>query len=257
MLGFRILGPVEIHTPAKDVRPRGSLQLTLLVALLVNARTMVPAEELIGELWNDAHPSRVENALQAHVSRLRQRLAALEPQAGSSRLITYPSGYRLMVDDEELDAAVFARGVERIRARAPDDDPPATALELRRILALWRGPVFGGLVAGDMCRSAAVRYEEMRLAALELLFDSELRNGGHMRIIPELRELLIEDSYKERFQQQLMVALYRAGRQTDALDAYRDLWRRLTEELGIEPSPTMRAYEQAILDQDPALDQAP
>lgn len=257
MLNFRVLGPLELRTQTQTIRPRGPLQRLLLVLLLVNARKLVPTESLIGELWKDGHPARVENALQAHISRLRLLLAGLEPHARDSRLITYSSGYRLMVDDDELDAAVFARCVERIRGEAPREDPAGTALELRGVLALWRGPVFGGVSGGGLCQAAAARYEEMRLAALELLFDSELRDGGHSRIIPELRELVLEDSYMERFRQQLMVALYRSGRQADALNVYRQLWRQLIDDLGIEPSPAMRDYERAVLDQDPRLDLAP
>ncbi|MFC4031605.1 BTAD domain-containing putative transcriptional regulator [Streptomyces polygonati] len=256
MLSFHVLGPIEIGSPRQTLRPRGPQQRTLLVVLLANARRLVPIESLIDELWGDKPPRHVENALQAHISRLRQQLALLESADGPSRLVTHPSGYRLMVADEEVDAAVLAAGVERIRSRPQDDDPAVTVRELRRMLELWRGPVFGGPVGGRLCRAAATRYEEMRLAALELLFDSELRNGDHVRIIPELQALLTEDFYKERFRQQLMVALYRSGRQADALAVYRELWRRLTDDLGLEPSPTMRDYERAILDQDPMLDSA-
>jgi DNA-binding SARP family transcriptional activator len=128
------------------------------------------------------------------------------------------------------------------------------ARELRDILALWRGPVLGGVIDGTAARAGATRYEELRLAALDLLYDCELRSGNHAAVIPELRDMVARHVFKERFYQQLMIALYRSGRQSEALAVYRDLSRRLTDELGLEPSPTMREYERAILDQDPALE---
>ena len=252
MLTFRILGPLEMITEAHTLRPKGSLQSALLTTLLANARQLVPTDALIVELWGEEHPSRVENALQAHISRLRRRLSALEPDATESRLVTHASGYQLLVADEELDAADFISGLEEIRGRA-HADPSGAVRRLRDLLDLWRGQAFGSLPLGPIRQAAAARYEESRVAALELLFEQELREGNHARIIPELRELLGRYKFQERFRQQLMVALYRSGRQADALNVYRELWHRLSEELGLEPSPTMRQYERAILDHDPSL----
>lgn len=251
MLNFCILGPLEVKSPAEILRVRGSLQRILLATLVVNARKFVPSDVLIDEMWGDDPPDRVENALQAHVSRLRRSLSALEPGAARPRLATRQSGYYLLAEDEEIDAAVFARGVEQLGARA---DPPAgAARELRLLLELWHGPIFGGPLGGRLCRAAAARLEEARLTALELLHDIELAAGEHRNTIPELRELLVDHPYKERFRQQLMLALYRSGRQAEALEVYRELRHQLTEELGLAPSPAMRAYEQAILAQDPLL----
>jgi DNA-binding SARP family transcriptional activator len=225
----------------------------LLLVLLANPRKLVLTDNLIGELWPDGAPSRVENALQAHVSRLRQRLMSLEPEHGQRRLVSHPSGYQLLVDDTDLDSEVFTRELERIAALA-DTDPVAAAAQLRTALALWRGPVLGGHVGGPLCAAAVVRYEESYLAALELLFDCELSVGNHAKIVPDLRDLLSRYPFQERFWQQLMIALYRCGRQGDALKAYRQLWHRLSDELGLEPTPVMREYERAILAQDPVLD---
>lgn len=252
MLSFRILGPLEIITETRVLRPKGSLQSALLTTLLASARQLVPTDALIVELWGEQHPARVENALQAHISRLRRRLSALELDSGESRLVTHASGYQLMVRDEELDASCFICGLEDIRGRAAAD-AAAAARRLRCLLGLWRGHAFGSLPVGPLRQAAAARYEESRVAALELLFEHELRDGNHAKIIPELRELLARYKFQERFRQQLMVALYRSGRQADALNVYRELWHRLSEELGLEPSPTMRQYERAILDHDPSL----
>jgi DNA-binding SARP family transcriptional activator len=137
MLSFRILGPLEIITETRVLRPKGSLQSALLTTLLASARQLVPTDALIVELWGEQHPARVENALQAHISRLRRRLSALEPDAGESRLVTHASGYQLMVRDEELDASCFMCGLEDIRGRAAAD-AAAAARRLRCLLGLWR-----------------------------------------------------------------------------------------------------------------------
>lgn len=250
MLTFRVLGPLEISTPTRAVRPRGLLQRKLLMALLVNAGNLVPTDPLIHELWREAPPAHVENALQAHVSRLRQRLAALEPEAQTPRLVTYPSGYQLDVAEGELDADVFTAGLERIRNADADADPAQTAAELRALLRLWRGPALYGMAGTPLCQAAICRLEESRIAALELLFDSELRLGNYAQIIPELREQLTDQTFRERFWQQLMIALYRSGRRSEALAVYRDLQHTFSQELGLEPSPVMRDVERAILGQE-------
>jgi DNA-binding SARP family transcriptional activator len=139
--------------------------------------------------------------------------------------------------------------VEGIRARA-GRNPAGDVSDLRAALALWRGPVFGGLAAGPICRRAAARYEESRTAALGLLYELELHRGGHARIVPELTELVARNPMHEQFCRLLMVALYRSGRQIDALNVYRGIRRRLVDEFGIEPSPLLRRYEEAILNHD-------
>jgi DNA-binding SARP family transcriptional activator len=251
MLNFCVLGPLEVKSQTRTLRVKGALQRTLLSTLLANARKLVPSDELIDELWGTTPPEHLENALQAHVSRLRRNLAALEPDAPADRLVTRPSGYYLIAEDKEVDAAVFTQGLEQLNHHT---DPPATiARNVRGLLELWRGPVFGGCIGGRQCRAAASRFDEARLTALELLYDCKLAAGEHRATISELRELLVDHPYKERFRQQLMLALYRSGRQTEALEVYRELWHQLSEELGLAPSPAMRAYEQAILAQDPLL----
>ncbi|MFD8996255.1 AfsR/SARP family transcriptional regulator [Streptomyces abikoensis] len=251
MLNFRILGAIEIGSPVGSLRPKGALQRSLLMAFLANASKLVPTQTLIDELWDCNPPERVENALQAHVSRLRRQLTALEPEVSVSRLITHPSGYRLIVEEDELDVATFLNGLERLRhQRGPAAE---IAREARGLLALWGGPAFGGFTGGPIAQAAASLYEESYLSALELLFDCELEDGNHQRIVPELRELLVKHPYKERFRQQLMVALYRSGRQADALDVYQDLRHQLSDDLGLTPSPIMREYERAVLEQDPVL----
>lgn len=250
---FGILGPLEIRTEVRSVRLRGALQNRLLLTLLVNADQLVITDNLIGEVWPDIQPDRVENALQAHVSRLRRKLAELEPDSTIPRLVTHTSGYQLIVAPQELDSEVFVRELERIR-ESREEAPEVAVLELRACLNKWRGPVLGGVRGGPICEAATVRYEELRLSALELLFDLELQSGRHARLVSELRQLLAKYPFHERFWQQLITALYRCGRQAEALAVYRQLWNRLTDEFGLEPTPAMRAYERAILERDTSLD---
>jgi hypothetical protein len=144
------------------------------------------------------------------------------------------------------------RALKDVRSR-PNMDAGMAIVKLRSAVALWRGPVFGGPLGGPICQAAAARYEAARLVAVEMLFDLELRCGRHTEVIPELSELVESQSLNERFCEQLMVALYRSGRQADALKVYRRMRMRMDTDLGVEPSPTLRKYERAILAHDPAL----
>jgi DNA-binding SARP family transcriptional activator len=240
MVRFGILGPIAVE--AVDLR--GRFQRTLLATLLINAGRVVTASSLIDELWGESPPGDAENALQAHISRLRGKLPA--------PLVRLPSGYRLLVEPHEIDAEMFVRSVVRLRARR--DLLPAEVIErLRAALSLWRGPVFGGDLGGFGCQAAAARYEEHHAAALELLYDTELELGRHANVVAELRELVESKSVNERLCAQLMVALYRTGRQTDALAVYRRIRTRLADELGTTPSASLQRMELAILAQDPGL----
>jgi DNA-binding SARP family transcriptional activator len=251
-LKFSILGVMEIEAEGSRAEVQGAFQRTLLVALLVSEGRLVSTESLTYELWGEHPPRNSENALQAHISRLRRKLKTFEPDRPSERLMSSSSGYRLALADEELDAIQFMRTLREVHSQ-PLMDPDEAARKLRWALSLWQSPAFGGPSGGRICQAAATRYEEARHAVLELLYDYELRVGNHTKIIPELRELNESRSLNERLCEQLMVALYRAGRQTDALAVYRRMWSRLNDELGIEPSPTLQRYERAILAHDPLL----
>jgi DNA-binding SARP family transcriptional activator len=252
LLRFKVLGPLEINTADKQIQVRGVLQRKLLRALLIRSCELVPSEALINELWGEEHPERVENALQAHISRIRRRLSLLEPDRESPRLRTHISGYQLIVSEDEVDAVWFLSNLERVRNRL-DDDLPAAIRDLRGILESWRSPVLPEGEGGMICQAAVTQYEESRLLAVETLFDAELRVGNHAGIVGELRGILGRDRFHERFWQQLMTALYRSGRQSEALAAYQQLRRRLNDELGLEPSPSTSAFEQAILGHNPLL----
>jgi DNA-binding SARP family transcriptional activator len=252
MLRFSILGALEIRTDAGEADVCGDLQRTLVQTLLVSEGRPVSGESLAEEMWGDALPDRQANALQAHISRLRRRLRALEPDRPASRVTIHPAGYRLSVGEGELDAAEFVRTVRQAESAAAHD-PGGTARMLGEALALWRGPVFGGFPGGTLCQLAGARYEEHRMRAMELLFDAELRLGRHASVLAELAEAHTNHPLRERFCEQLMIALYCSGRQADALDVFRRMRSRLDEELGIQPSPALRRIEMAILSHDPVL----
>ncbi|MFD7712771.1 BTAD domain-containing putative transcriptional regulator [Streptomyces sp. NPDC059785] len=228
----------------------------LLQTLLVSEGNAVSAGTLMGELWGESTPDGASNALQAHASRIRKKIRRLEPRRTHPRIVCLPHGYQLLMDGAELDAVAFVRRAERaerIRASAPAE---AVGL-LRGVFRLWRGAVFGGGACGPLCRAAAARYEEHRLLAMETLFDCELLLGRSAAVLAELREAHMRDPLRERFCEQLMVALYRSGRQAEALDTYRQTRRCLDEQLGVDPSPALRRLERAILTQDAALERGP
>jgi DNA-binding SARP family transcriptional activator len=243
---------MECWSGERPVEISGTLQRTLLATLLVGAGGPVSVTALVRELWADTPPPKWENALQAHISRLRRRLLAIAGHHRPARLLALTSGYTLLVDNSAVDGAVFMRGVALAREMAARE-PAAAVNALRTVLSMWRGPAFGLVACGPMCRAAAQRYEATRLSGLEMLFDLELQIGRHADIIPALSELVESPDLNERFCEQLMVALYRSGRQSEALVTYRRMRQRLGDELGIQPTITFRNHEQAILVQDPAL----
>jgi len=252
VLSFRILGSLEIVTEAAVLHPRKSKQNALLVTLLASHGQLVSIDALIAELWGEDYPDRIENDLQAHISRLRRRLGAMEP-GGETRIVTHASGYECIVAEDELDASAFVDGLDELRG-ATEAQRPDLIGGLRGLLTLWRGRAFGSQRRGPILHAAAARYEEHRIAAYHLLFEHELQSGNHAGIIPELRELVASYELHEKFQQQLMTALYRSGRQADALTVYRELRRRLSDQLGLDPSPAMRQFEQAVLGQYASID---
>ncbi len=256
MIEFRILGGLEMLSPEGRVTVAGGFQRMLLQALLVSEGKAVSSETLMAELWGESAPAGAANALQAHASRLRKKLRVIEPGRDRPRLVCLPYGYQLLMDGAQLDATAFmesAARAERLRADAPEE---AVTL-LRGALRLWRGAVCGGSPGGPLGKAAAARYEEHRLRALETLFDSELLLGRGTAVLAELREAHLANPLRERFCEQLMVALYRSGRQAEALDTCRQTWQSLIEQLGVDPSPSLRRVEHAILVHDPALASGP
>jgi DNA-binding SARP family transcriptional activator len=246
---FRILGPLEVHDDSAPVRVPGAKERALLADLLVNAGRVVPADRLVEDLWGEHPPGNPANTLQGRVSALRRALGS----AGSGMVVTRPPGYALNVDPGQVDATRFERLVAEATATAAGDGPRAARL-LEEALGLWRGPALAEFADQPWAQAEAARLEELRLAATEALVDLRLAAGGHAGLVGELEGLVAAHPTRERLRGQLMVALYRSGRQADALGAYTEAREVLAEELGIDPSPELQRLYQAILVQDPALE---
>ncbi|MFE7840546.1 BTAD domain-containing putative transcriptional regulator [Streptomyces sp. NPDC057474] len=254
---FRILGPVEIQDERTGLKilPTGAKQRALLGALVVKSGHIVSVHRLIDELWGEHPPANATNALQAHVARLRRLLPMPEPGSGEQHhewIVTRSLGYVLRLGRDTTDADRFNELASRGRAAAASD-PEHAAEVLRGALALWRGPALEGSVRGDICAAEAAQLEEHRLTVLETLYDACLRAARHGEIIGELEELTTDHPMRERFYDLLMVALYRCGRQAEALSVYDRARKRLVHELGVEPGPALRRRMEAILRHDPGL----
>lgn len=238
---FGILGPLEVRSQGRLVALPGVKQRALLAILLLNANEVVASDRLIDAL----SPESGINALQALVSRLRKALAE-----GGQLLETKPAGYLLQLEPGQRDLDSF----EQLTAEAAMADPETAAVKLREALALWRGPALAEFAYADFAQSALGRLEEMRLTALERRIDADLQVGRHADVVGELEQLTTQHPLRERLRGQLMLALYRCGRQAEALEVYQAARRSLVEELGIDPGSALRELEQAILRQDPDLE---
>ena len=243
---YRILGQLEVHNGAGRVQIAQGRQRLLLAVLLVHANEPVSKERLIDALWGESLPPTAVRSLHNHVSALRKAL-------GDGHLVSEARGYRLVVADGESDAARFIALAERGRAALKTDEPVEAADLLREALALWHGPAFGDLTHESAVAGHAASLDERRLSAIEDRVDADLALGCHSELVAELDELIAQHPLRERLRGQQMIALYRCGRQADALAVYADARRYLVDELGIEPGPALRRLEQAILEQDPAL----
>lgn len=246
---FGILGPLEVRDEeGNPISIPGARERALLADLLIHAGEVVSADRLIEDLWADHQPDNAPNALQAVISRVRK---ALGPR-GQDLVVTRVPGYVLAVEADRVDWRRFERLVAEGR-RLAEHAAPGAAARLGEGLALWRGPPLADFAYQDFAQLETMRLEEARLAALEDLIDAQLGEGRHAEAIGELEKLVAANPLRERLRGQLMLALYRSGRQVDALAAYRDARDVLQEELGLDPSPQLRELEQAILRQDPAL----
>ena len=246
-MDFRILGPLEVADGDAVVPLAGVKQRALLALLLLNANQVVSSDRLVEELWTGQSPEAGRAALQVRVSQLRKALGD-----GGAALITRPPGYLVRVGRDELDLHRF----ERLVSEADQGEPAAAATMLREALGLWRGSPLADLGYEAFAQPAIRRLEELYVAAFEKRIDADLACGRHADLVAELESLVGEHPLRERLRTQLMLALYRCGRQADALAVYQATRRALVEELGIEPTPPLRELEQAILRQDRSLDLA-
>jgi DNA-binding SARP family transcriptional activator len=251
---FRVLGPLEIVADGRALPVTArSQQQALLAVLLLRANHVVATWWLIDELWGETLPAKPELALRMAVSRLRRLLAEGDPAARSARLMTRPGGYVLEVARDLVDAHRFERMVAEGRSALAAGAAERAAELLRGALELWRGPALASVPAGGLVTAEAARLEAARISALQTRIEADLANGRHLEVLPELEALVASQPLQEGVHAQLMVALYRAGRQADALGTYRALRERLVDELGIEPGPALQQLERRILTADPAL----
>ncbi len=237
---FRILGPLEVWADGQELQLGAGRQRALLTLLLLHANEVVPSDRLIDDLWGEHPPATAAKVVQGYVSQLRKALA-------KDILVTRPTGYLLRVD--ATDAREFERLVDEAQAQEPTD----AARTLRRALELWRGPPLADFEYENWAQAEIARLEGLRLEALEDRMDAELQLRRHAQLVPELESLVAGHPLRERLRGQLMLALYRSGRQAEALDQYAEARRRLVGELGIEPGLELQDLQRRILAHDPEL----
>jgi DNA-binding SARP family transcriptional activator len=248
---FRILGATEVLDEGRRIQLPSGRGLALLALLALHAGEPVSADRLIDELWGEGPPPTARTVVHGLVSRLRR---VLEPRTAKSRpgalLQTIGSGYRLAVEPDAVDAHRFKRLIDEARG-APAE---MGALKLSAALALWRGPALADFAYQPFAQRAITALEELRTQAIEDRIEADLASGRAADLVPELEQLIQDHPFRERLRGSLMLALYRSGRQAEALKAYLDARSLLVEELGLEPGPALRELETAILRQDPALE---
>ena len=231
---FRVLGPLEIVDKGRHVRFSGR-RLALVAMLLLHANEPVSVDRLVEELWGESPPPTAAKIVRNYVSLLRKELG--------DRLVTRSRGYLLRVEAGERDSEQLEHALES-----------GDLEELTAALALWRGSPLSQFAYEPFAQSEIGRLEELRLAAIEARVEAQLALGQHTSVIVELERLVQQNPLRERLRGQLMVALYRSGRQAEALEAYQQARRNLNEELGIDPGPALRELQRLVLDQDSSLD---
>lgn len=242
-MNFRLLGGLEADADGVDLTPVRPKQRALLALLLLREGEVVATDDLVEGLWGPRPPGTAQKALHGHVSALRKRL-------GAERIDTRAPGYRLLLAaGDALDIHRF----EQLVAAARTDGPAARSRKLREALALFRGEPLSDFRYEKFAAPEAARLEELRLTVVEEQIEAELELGRHAEVVPQLERLVVDHPLRERIRAQLMLALYRAGRQADALQAFQEARARLVDELGIEPGPGLQRLERQILNHDPEL----
>jgi DNA-binding SARP family transcriptional activator/ABC-type branched-subunit amino acid transport system substrate-binding protein len=257
-MDFRILGPLEVRDGERLVPVAGAKQRALLAALLLHANEVVSTDRLIDELWDEAPPPTAASTLRVHVSRLRKAMNGHgEGTAAEGRLETRGTGYLLRVAPGELDADRFGTLLEEARRTLAEGDPAGAVERVELALGLWRGQPLADFTYDRFAQAEIARLEELRVAAREEQFEAELALGRHGELVGELELLVRQHPLRERLRGQLMLALYRADRQGEALQVYQEGRRAFAEELGLEPSASLQRLERQILEHDAALEPPP
>ena len=246
-MDFRILGPLEVWDEGRPVRIEGAKERALLAFLLLHAGEPVSVDRLIDALWGHSPPATAKKSVQVRVAGLRRVLSG-------DVLNTRGDAYLVRLEPNQLDLHRFEQLLSDGSDALAAGDPPAAVTTLQEALALWRGPPLVDFTYESFAQPAIARLEELRAHALELWIEAHLALGLHARVIDELADLVAAHPFRERLRGQLMLALYRDGRQADALDVFRRTRAEFVAELGIEPGPTLQKLQQAILRQDSSLD---
>jgi DNA-binding SARP family transcriptional activator len=246
---FRILGPLEVRDGDRAISVGGGRQRALLALLVLNANETVSTDRLVEELWGGLAPATAPKVVQNHISQLRRTFA-------DGLLVTEGSGYTLRLEPGSVDLDRFERLLEEGRRALARSDAQKASVLLREALALWRGPPLADFAFESFAQTEIARLEERRLVALEERIEADLALGLNADLVGEVEAVITKHPLRERLRGQLMLALYRCGRQSEALNAYQQARRTLVDELGIEPGGPLRELHQAILQQDPALDLA-
>jgi ABC-type transport system substrate-binding protein/DNA-binding SARP family transcriptional activator len=254
VIDYRLLGPIEAGVDGRPLDIGGRRQRALLAVLLLSANEPVSRDRLAERLWGERPPAGAQHTLEVYVSRLRR---VLQPAAGCEVVLTRPGAYLLRTAEDRIDVRCFERLAGQGRRALAVNEPGQAADDLRAALALWRGGPLTGVGDESFAQAEIARLEELRARVIEDLIEAELALGGHADVIGELGALVAAHPLRERLYQLLMVALYRAGRQPEALAVYQSARRVLVGELGIEPSPALQQVERAILVQDASLDAPP
>jgi DNA-binding SARP family transcriptional activator/DNA-binding beta-propeller fold protein YncE len=250
---FQILGPLEIVDDGRPLTLRGTKKRALLAVLLLHANEVVSQERLIEDLWGERRPETAATAVHGYVSQLRKLLEPTRSQ-DHSVLVTRAPGYELRVDPETLDLKRFEQLAEEGRRVLAAGDAATAAAMLEEALSLWRGRPLAEFEASPFALVESLRLEEVRLSVVDDRVQADLALGRHAALLPELETLVAERPHDERLCGYLMLALYRSGRQAEALAAYQRTRHALVEELGIEPGSMLQQLERAILNHEPALD---
>jgi len=257
-LEFRILGPLEVVDGGRPVRLGGRQQRAVRARLLLDANRVVSSGRLVEEVWGDRPPEKAAGTLQVYVFHLR---AALEPDRAKGSagrvLVTRDPGYLLRASSDQVDSARFGLLLARAGSALRAGEPEVAAESASAGLDLWRGPLLADLTDYAFTQAERGRLEELRLVAVEYQLEAELGLGRHVEAAGRLEALVAEHPLRERLHGQLMLALYRAGHQADALAAYRRARKLLADELGLDPSEDLQRLEAAILQHDPGLDWTP
>jgi DNA-binding SARP family transcriptional activator len=243
---IRILGPFQLDDGGQRIMIGGVRQRAVLADLLLYANEAVPSEQLLVDLWGEDAPPSAANALQAAVSRLRRLLPP-------GRLVTAAPGYMLRIFPAELDAAQFEQLIFEGRDVLAAGGAPEAVRVLDQAMTLWRGPPLADFRYEPFAQAEIARLEELQLACLEERNEAHLALGSAGALTAELGRMVADHPLRERLRGQFMLALYRSGRQAEALEAYREFRRTLMDELGLEPSSALREIEAAILRHDPVL----